>query len=60
MWKPSDNSIQYMSHIQLATDENIPSVDDSEAQIGIAEGEDVNRVVSEVQGTNFMPMNMEK
>lgn len=49
-----------MSHIQLATDENIPSVDDSEAQIGIAEGEDVNRVVSEVQGTNFMPMNMEK
>ena len=60
MWKPSDNSIQYMSHIQLATDENIPSVDDSEAQIGIAEGDDVNRVVSEVQGTNFMPMNMEK
>ena len=60
VWKPSDNSIQYVSHIQLATDENLPSVDDKEARIGIVEGEEVHRVVNEVQGTNYIPMEMEK
>ena len=48
-----------MSHIQLATDESHP-VNDSEAQIGIAEGEEVNAVVNEVSGTEFKPMEMEK
>ena len=48
-----------MSHIQLATDESHP-VNDSEVQIGIAEGEEVNAVVNEVSGTEFKPMEMEK
>lgn len=48
-----------MSHIQLATDESHP-VNDSQAQIGIAEGEEVNAVVNEVSGTEFKPMEMEK
>ena len=60
MWKPSDNSIQYVSHIQLATDENLPSVDDKEARIGIVEGQEEHRVVNEVQGTSYIPMEMEK
>lgn len=55
MWKPSDNSIQYVSHIQLATDENLPSVDDKEARIGIVEGEEEHRVVNEVPGNELHP-----
>ncbi len=35
-------------------------MNDSEAQIGIAEGEEVNAVVNEVSGTEFKPMEMEK
>ena len=35
-------------------------MNDSAAQIGIAEGEGVNAVVNEVSGTEFKPMEMEK
>ena len=48
-----------MSHTQLATDESHPT-NDAEAQIGIAEGEEVDTVVNEVSGTEFKPMEMEK
>ena len=48
-----------MSHIQLATDESHP-VNDSEAQIAIPQGEEVNAVVNQVSGTEYKPMEMEK